>query len=70
MGEEEWRHSVAPVPADRLVEIMKTLVDELDLSDEDGTIIPPSGELEPDSDEDAKDDSAHFEQEVHAMMFA
>ncbi|KAL8473248.1 hypothetical protein ACS0TY_030180 [Phlomoides rotata] len=69
---EEWRHSVAPIPADRLVEIMKTATDELEISNEDGTALPPSGELEPDSlydsDEDVKDDSTHFEREVEATF--
>lgn len=49
--------------------MIKTATDELDISNEDGNILPPSGELEPDSvndsDEDARDDSAHFEKEVH-----
>ncbi|KAI3451486.1 hypothetical protein Pfo_008151 [Paulownia fortunei] len=70
--EEEWRHSVAPIPADRLVEIIKNATDELEISNEDGNILPPSGELEPnsvnDSDEDVRDDSVHFEKEVEATF--
>ncbi|XP_011099797.1 translation initiation factor eIF-2B subunit epsilon [Sesamum indicum] len=70
--EEGWRHSVAPIPADRLVEIIKNATDELEISNEDGNILPPSGELEPgsvnDSDEDVRDDFAHFEKEVEATF--
>ncbi|KAL2504619.1 Trimeric LpxA-like enzyme [Abeliophyllum distichum] len=71
--EEEWRHSVAPIPADRLVEISKTATDELEISNRDGNVLPPSGELEPDSvdndsDEDIRDDYAYFEKEVEATF--
>ncbi|KAK6119803.1 hypothetical protein DH2020_046452 [Rehmannia glutinosa] len=70
--EEEWRHSVAPIPEDCLVEILKNATDELEISNEDGNILPPSGELEPDSvndsDEDVRDDSVHFEKEVEATF--
>ncbi|KAL0332706.1 UNVERIFIED_CONTAM: putative translation initiation factor eIF-2B subunit epsilon [Sesamum calycinum] len=70
--EEEWRHSVAPISAERLVEIIKNATDELEISNEDGNILPPSGELEQgfvnDSDEDVRDDFAHFEKEVEATF--
>ncbi|KAL0343136.1 UNVERIFIED_CONTAM: hypothetical protein Sangu_1201000 [Sesamum angustifolium] len=70
--EEEWRHSVAPISAERLVEIIKNATDELEISNEDGNILPPSGELElgsvNDSDEDVRDDFAHFEKEVEATF--
>ncbi|KAL3838343.1 hypothetical protein ACJIZ3_022934 [Penstemon smallii] len=71
--EDEWRHSVAPIPADKLVEIIKSATEELELSNQDGNILPPSGELGPDSvdndsDEDARDDSAHFNKEVEATF--
>ncbi|KAL7142068.1 hypothetical protein ABFS83_08G097800 [Erythranthe nasuta] len=70
--EDEWRHSVAPIPVDRLVEIIKKQAAELEISNDDGNILPPSGELEPnsmnDSDEDARDDDAHFEKEVEATF--
>lgn len=67
--EEEWRYSVAPIPADKLVEV--PLAPNGDL--EDGNLLPLSGELEPDriisdSDfddtEDVTDDSVYFEKEV------
>lgn len=75
MHEEEWRHSVAPIPADRLVEIVQNAVNELELSYDDGNVLPPSGELEPssidnDSDTDVRDDSVQFQREVHAYACA
>ncbi|CAA2978766.1 translation initiation factor eIF-2B subunit epsilon [Olea europaea subsp. europaea] len=71
--EEEWRHSVAPIPADKLIEIIRTATDELEISNQDGNFLPPSGELEPDSvdndsDEDARDDYSYFEKEVEATF--
>lgn len=61
---------MAPIPMDRLIEIIKTATDELEISNADSNILPPSGELEldsiNDSDEDTRDDAAHFEKEVHA----
>ncbi|RYR02330.1 hypothetical protein Ahy_B06g081136 [Arachis hypogaea] len=69
--EEEWRHSVAPIPADKISEAMKTMEDDLELT-HDGSILPPSGELIPDSNdsdednEDSRDD--FFEREVEATF--
>lgn len=61
---------MAPIPADRLVEIIKSVTDELEISNAESNILPSSGELEndsvTDSDDDVKDDYAHFEKEVHA----
>ncbi|KAM3218977.1 translation initiation factor eIF-2B subunit epsilon [Capsicum annuum] len=73
--EEEWRHSVAPVPVDKLVEIMQ-ITNEVDIANEDGALLPPSGELGPDSitndsnedAEDIRDDSIIFEREVEATF--
>ncbi|OIW13547.1 hypothetical protein TanjilG_29288 [Lupinus angustifolius] len=71
--EEEWRHSVAPIPADKISEAMKIMEDELELT-YDGSILPPSGELKPDcndseddDNEDSRDDS-YFEKEVEATF--
>ncbi|WMV11845.1 hypothetical protein MTR67_005230 [Solanum verrucosum] len=74
--EEEWRHSVAPIPVDKLVAIMQISNDEADLPNEDGAFLPPSGELGPDSitndsnedAEDIRDDSVIFEREVEATF--
>ncbi|XP_042515353.1 translation initiation factor eIF-2B subunit epsilon-like [Macadamia integrifolia] len=75
--EEEWRHSIAPIPADKLSELAHATQDELDLAIQDGSILPPSGELVHDSDgtisenddnEDSKDDNAYFEKEVEATF--
>ncbi|KAF7817864.1 Translation initiation factor eIF-2B subunit epsilon [Senna tora] len=71
--EEEWRHSVAPIPAVKILEAKKMLEDDLEL-DHDGSILPPSGELKPDSNdsdvddiEDPREDS-YFEKEVEATF--
>ncbi|XP_022946813.1 translation initiation factor eIF-2B subunit epsilon-like isoform X2 [Cucurbita moschata] len=73
--EEEWRHSVAPIPADRLEKILqKATDDELELT-RDANVLPTSGELKSDSNvsdgddnEDSRDDSIHFEKEVEATF--
>ncbi|KAJ0014642.1 hypothetical protein Pint_20621 [Pistacia integerrima] len=68
--EEEWRHSVAPIPADKLAEITQAVDDDQELLTQDGTALSPSGELISDSNasgddnEDIKDDSADFEKEA------
>ncbi|KAK4346889.1 hypothetical protein RND71_033228 [Anisodus tanguticus] len=70
-SEEEWRHSVAPIPVDKLMQIIN---DEADITNEDDdAILSPSGELRPDnSNEDAegiRDDNAIiFEEEVEATF--
>ncbi|XP_060218049.1 uncharacterized protein LOC132645215 [Lycium barbarum] len=74
--EEEWKHSVAPIPVDKLVAIMQITNDEADIPNEDGSFLPPSGELGPDSitndsnedAEDIRDDSVIFEREVEATF--
>ncbi|GMH10355.1 hypothetical protein Nepgr_012196 [Nepenthes gracilis] len=73
--EEEWRHSVAPIPAEKLAEITQATEDDLELSHQDGNILPPSGELmtnsidsEDDNHEDSRDDSIYFEKEVEATF--
>lgn len=75
--EEEWRHSVAPIPADKLAEFSLNVHAELDLTNQDGSILPASGELMPDSgsvvsdydvDEVFKGDYAYFEKEVEATF--
>ncbi|KAK4798811.1 hypothetical protein SAY86_031137 [Trapa natans] len=74
-SEEEWRHSVAPVPAEKLAEISQTIDDDLDFSYQDGNAPASSGELKPgglsdsdDDDVDANNDSAYFEKEVEATF--
>ncbi|KAA8536938.1 hypothetical protein F0562_029416 [Nyssa sinensis] len=73
--EEEWRHSVAPIPADKLAEVIQAMNDDLEISD--ASVLPPSGELKPDSvsndtDNDdveyIRDDSVYFEKEVEATF--
>ncbi|KAJ6679149.1 TRANSLATION INITIATION FACTOR EIF-2B SUBUNIT EPSILON [Salix purpurea] len=43
--EEEWRHSVAPIPADKLTEAIQSLEDDLELLNLDGNALSVSGEL-------------------------
>ncbi|WOG88002.1 hypothetical protein DCAR_0207235 [Daucus carota subsp. sativus] len=71
--EEEWRHSVAPIPADKLAAIMLAANGDPDLLTHDENILPPSGELEPesvtnDSDTDVNDEATYFEKEVEATF--
>ncbi|KAG5056145.1 hypothetical protein JHK85_008655 [Glycine max] len=70
--EEEWRHSVAPIPKDKVMEAIKTMKDDLE---NDDSFLPPSGELKPNSNysddddhEDSRDDSYYFEKEVEATF--
>lgn len=69
--EEEWRHSVAPITEDKILEAVKAMEDELELI-HDGSILPPSGELIPnpnDSDDDDNDDLRDdFDKEVEATF--
>lgn len=67
--EDEWRHSVAPIPAEKLAEVMQGIEDDMELLNLDGTGLTPSGELKPDDnsndsedDDDSREDS--FEKEV------
>lgn len=69
--EEEWRHSTAPIPADKLAEAMQTTDNDLELLTQDSSVLPTAGELKPDSNnsdddgnEDSRDDSVYFEKEV------
>ncbi|XP_034709636.1 translation initiation factor eIF-2B subunit epsilon [Vitis riparia] len=75
--EEEWRHSVAPTPADKLTEVMQATDDDLELTTQGSNVLLPSGELVPDSNsnisedddnEDSRDDSVYFEKEVEATF--
>uniref|UniRef100_A0A6N2KTT1 Translation initiation factor eIF2B subunit epsilon n=1 Tax=Salix viminalis TaxID=40686 RepID=A0A6N2KTT1_SALVM len=75
--EEEWRHSVAPIPADKLAEVIQSLEDDLELLNLDGNALSVSGELksghngtdsEDDDVEDSRDDSIIYEKEVEATF--
>ncbi|RDX99323.1 Translation initiation factor eIF-2B subunit epsilon, partial [Mucuna pruriens] len=72
--EEEWRHSVAPIPKDKILEAIKTMEDDLEFTHDD-SFLPTSGELKPNSNdsdyddhEDSRDDSYYFEKEVEATF--
>jgi len=73
--EEEWRHSVAPIPKDKILEAIKTMEDDIEFAQDD-ILLPPSGELKPNSNdsddddhEDSRDDSYYFEKEVPIFAF-
>lgn len=72
--DEEWRHSVAPIPADKLAEAADAADNDLELT-QDVSALPPSGELKPDSNdsdyddnEDARDELIYFEKEVKIFI--
>lgn len=57
---EEWRHSVAPIPADKLADLRKAY-DDLDLTNLD---VNPTPNLDITSDPDTEDPMDDFEKEV------
>lgn len=65
--EEEWRHSVAPIPADKLAEITQVIEDDLELVSQDSNPPASSGELKPDVQINSEDDAAYFEKEVEKL---
>ena len=70
--EEGWRHSVAAIPKEKILDAIKTMEDDLELT-HDGGFLPPSGELKPNSNdddlEDSRDDPYYFEKEVSISTF-
>ena len=67
--EEEWKHSVAPIPEDKLAEILQSTEDDLD-PHLDGSLLPPSGELVTASNDSETHDTEepiddYFEKEVN-----
>lgn len=74
--DEEMLQSVAPIPAEKLAEIVQSTTDELEIT-QDGNLLPPSGELPLDSNsaasgdddmDDIRDDYVYFEKEVEATF--
>lgn len=65
--EEEWRHSVAPIPAEKLAEITQVVEDDLELVSQDSNAPASSGEVKPDTQTNAEDDAAYFEKEVEKL---
>ncbi|KAJ8427031.1 hypothetical protein Cgig2_032859 [Carnegiea gigantea] len=71
--EEEWKHSVAPIPEEKLAEILQSAEDDLDLLHLDGSLLPPSGELVTASNDSETHDTEepmddYFEKEVEATF--
>ena len=76
-NEDEWRHSVAPIPADKLSEATQAINEDLEDLDLDGNALSSSAEVNTgacknDSDdddiEDSRDDSVYFEKEVRNTL--
>lgn len=73
---EKWTHSIAPISAEKLLELSSIIRADPISSNQDTGSVPPSGEILPDSestgfeDGDAEDyrDSADFEKEVEATF--
>ena len=70
--EEEWKHSVAPIPEEKLAEILQSAEDDLDLLHLDGSLLPPSGELVTASNDSETHDTEepmddYFEKEVDSF---
>ncbi|OMO55344.1 hypothetical protein COLO4_36032 [Corchorus olitorius] len=73
-NDEEWRHSVAPIPSDKLAKIMLEKHEDEELLTQDGNVVSPSGDLKSDSDGNASDNNddegsyVSFEKEVEATF--
>ncbi|XVF56961.1 hypothetical protein PTKIN_Ptkin06aG0163100 [Pterospermum kingtungense] len=75
--DEEWRHSVAPIPTDKIAKIMLDKDNDEEVLTQDGNIVSASGGLKSDADtngsddddnEDSRDDYVSFEKEVEATF--
>ncbi|XP_071702394.1 translation initiation factor eIF2B subunit epsilon-like [Rutidosis leptorrhynchoides] len=68
--EEEWRHSVAPISALKLKELVKKAYDdvEMGLQDDPFNPLPDGRESGTESDDEIKDESQYFEKEVEATF--
>ncbi|CAI0387211.1 unnamed protein product [Linum tenue] len=73
--EEEWRHSVAPIPTDQLAKALLAIEEDSEIVKVSDSALTPSGELEPGSDDDDSDnmddsnvDTVDFEKEAEATF--
>ncbi|KVH99637.1 translation initiation factor eIF-2B subunit epsilon isoform X1 [Cynara cardunculus var. scolymus] len=68
--EEDWRHSVAPIPAQKLIELTQAVYDDLEFPDQDDPLLPLADERESatESEDDTRDESQYFEREVEATF--
>ncbi|CAI0628013.1 unnamed protein product [Linum tenue] len=73
--EEEWRHSVAPIPTDQLAKALLAMEEDLEIVNVQENALTPSGELKPGSDDDDSDnmddfnvDTVDFEKEAEATF--
>ncbi|PWA43769.1 Armadillo-type fold [Artemisia annua] len=68
--EEEWRHSVAPIPASKIIELTQAAYEDLETVLQDDPLLPLPDEKESgsESDDDGRDESVYFEKEVEATF--
>ncbi|KAK9043556.1 hypothetical protein V6N11_071892 [Hibiscus sabdariffa] len=68
--DEEWRHSVAPIPTDKLAKIMLDKDEDEELLTQDGNALVEElkSDSEDDDNEGSRDDYASFEKEVQATF--
>ncbi|KAL8226412.1 hypothetical protein R6Q57_016244 [Mikania cordata] len=67
--EEEWRHSVAPIPESKLIELTQTAFDNLEINVQDN-VLPVLDEQESgdESDDEIRDEYLIFEKEIEATF--
>ncbi|KAL4302598.1 hypothetical protein GQ457_10G014180 [Hibiscus cannabinus] len=68
--DEEWRHSVAPIPTDKVAKIMLDKDEDEELLTQDGNALVEElkSDSEDDDNEGSRDDYASFEKEVEATF--
>ncbi|KAL4565810.1 hypothetical protein LXL04_029916 [Taraxacum kok-saghyz] len=67
--EEEWRHSVSPIPDSKLIELTQLVNEDLEVLIQDDQFLPIDvRESDTESDGDVRDESQHFEKEVEATF--
>ncbi|KAI3825859.1 hypothetical protein L1987_07550 [Smallanthus sonchifolius] len=70
VGHEEWRHSVAPIPESKLIELTQTVFDNLEINIQDDNVFPIADEQESgnESDDENRDEDQIFEKEIEATF--
>ncbi|XP_076904384.1 uncharacterized protein LOC143559806 [Bidens hawaiensis] len=66
--EDEWRHSVAPIPESKLIELTQTVFDSLEVNDQDDSVLAIN-ELESGNESDDENQGEDiFEKEIEATF--
>ncbi|KAK9066479.1 hypothetical protein SSX86_013801 [Deinandra increscens subsp. villosa] len=68
--EEEWRHSVAPIPESKLIELAQMALENLEIGTEDNNVFATMDEQESgnESDDETRDEAQIFEKEIEATF--